>query len=57
VHPVKPTPIRLSRRAERFYSDQFVFELKVDGFMLSHTSKLSRIMSQLEGREKLFERA
>jgi len=25
-------PIRLSRRAEPFDSDQFIFELKIDGF-------------------------
>ena len=28
----KPRPIRLSRRLEPFDSDQFIFELKIDGF-------------------------
>jgi len=30
--PPKPAPIRLFRRIEPFDSDQFIFELKVDGF-------------------------
>ena len=35
IHPMLPRnlrPIRLSRRAEPFDSDQFIYELKVDGF-------------------------
>ena len=30
--PRKMRPMRLSRRTEPFDSDQFIFELKVDGF-------------------------
>jgi bifunctional non-homologous end joining protein LigD len=32
MFPRNLRPIRLSRRAEPFDSDQFIFELKVDGF-------------------------
>src|SRR5215831_19987926 len=32
VLPGSLRPIRLSRRAEPFDSDQFIFELKIDGF-------------------------
>jgi hypothetical protein len=30
--PPQPTPDTLSRRPEPFDSDQFIFELKIDGF-------------------------
>jgi len=32
VPPPKLRPIRLSRRSEPFDSDQFIYELKIDGF-------------------------
>jgi hypothetical protein len=42
VLPRRLRPIRLSRRAEPFDSDQFIFELKIDGFQaLAHINAVN----------------
>jgi ATP-dependent DNA ligase len=44
VNPRSFRPIRLSRRPKPFDSDEFLYELKIDGFRaLLHLQKKSRL--------------